>query len=123
MPRIDPDRWRELQPMLDHALELPADERAAWLEHVHAQHPELAADIAALLAAEDEAERGRFLADPPTMSLAGLTLGAYTLEHPLGHGGMGSVWLARRTDGRFEGRAAVKLMNLARAGPEPRRVS
>jgi serine/threonine-protein kinase len=26
---------------------------------------------------------------------------------------MGSVWLAHRTDGRFEGRVAVKLMNLA----------
>jgi eukaryotic-like serine/threonine-protein kinase len=31
----------------------------------------------------------------------------------LGRGGMGSVWLARRTDGRFEGRAAVKVLNLA----------
>ena len=26
---------------------------------------------------------------------------------------MGSVWLARRTDGRFEGHAAVKLLNLS----------
>ena len=34
---------------------------------------------------------------------------------------MGSVWLAERCDGRFEGRAAVKLLNLAligRAGEE-----
>src|SRR6185437_2267583 len=43
----------------------------------------------------------------------GLELGAYTLERLLGQGGMGSVWLARRTDGRFEGEAAVKLLNLA----------
>src|SRR5262249_10838217 len=36
-------------------------------------------------------------------------------------GGMGSVWLAERCDGRFEGRAAVKLLNIAlmgRAGEE-----
>lgn len=45
--------------------------------------------------------------------LDGLEIGAYTLERPIGHGGMGSVWLAHRTDGRFEGRVAVKLMNLA----------
>ena len=34
---------------------------------------------------------------------------------------MGSVWLAERSDGRFDGRAAVKLLNLAlvgRAGEE-----
>jgi serine/threonine-protein kinase len=47
------------------------------------------------------------------VSLAGLQLGAYTLARPLGQGGMGSAWLARRSDGRFEGVVAVKLMNLA----------
>ncbi len=45
-----------------------------------------------------------------------LQLGAYTLETPLGQGGMGSVWLARRSDGRYEGRAAVKLLNAALVG-------
>src|SRR5690606_15714794 len=39
------------------------------------------------------------------------------IEAPLGHGGMGTVWLARRTDGRFEGRAAVKILNLALLSP------
>jgi tetratricopeptide (TPR) repeat protein len=43
-------------------------------------------------------------------------LGAYTLESPLGQGGMGTVWLARRSDGRYEGRAAVKLLNAALVG-------
>ena len=39
----------------------------------------------------------------------------------IGQGGMGNVWLARRDDGRFEGRAAVKLLNaslVGRAGEE-----
>src|SRR6185503_12614127 len=43
------------------------------------------------------------------------------LERPIGAGGMGAVWLARRSDGRFEGSAAVKLLNLsilARLGEE-----
>jgi eukaryotic-like serine/threonine-protein kinase len=54
-------------------------------------------------------------------SLAGQTLGAYRLISLIGQGGMGSVWLAERCDGRFEGRAAVKLLNIAllgRAGEE-----
>jgi len=39
--------------------------------------------------------------------------GSYALEQPLGRGGMSSVWLARRIDGRFEGRAAIKFLDLA----------
>ena len=31
MAVIDRDRWRELGPLLDRALELPDEERAAWL--------------------------------------------------------------------------------------------
>ena len=43
---------------------------------------------------------------PPSAAatLAGQLVGAYTLEAPLGQGGMGSVWLALRSDGRFEAR-------------------
>ena len=58
---------------------------------------------------------------PRAATLAGLTLDAYTLVSPIGQGGMGSVWLARRSDGRFEGAAAVKLLNaslVGRAGEE-----
>jgi len=113
MPAIDPDRWRTLQPLLDHALELQESERPSWLATLRERDPSLADDVAALLAEEDVADRGRFLADPPIPSLAGMRLGPWVLEQPLGQGGMGSVWLARRADGRFEGRAAVKLMNLA----------
>lgn len=53
---------------------------------------------------------------PLEASLAGQTVGAYTLECPIGQGGMGSVWLAQRSDGRFEGRAAVKFLNTALVG-------
>jgi serine/threonine protein kinase len=48
--------------------------------------------------------------------LAGLELGPYRLVSPIGQGGMGSVWLAERVDGRFEGRVAVKLLNVSLVG-------
>jgi eukaryotic-like serine/threonine-protein kinase len=45
------------------------------------------------------------------VSLAGQTVGAYTLESQIGQGGMGRVWLASRNDGRFERRVAVKFLH------------
>jgi serine/threonine-protein kinase len=117
MSPIRRDHWPDIQALLDRALDLAPDERARWLEQLRAESPSHAAELAALLAGEAEADRRGFLADRPAVSLAGAELGAYTLERLLGQGGMGSVWLARRTDGRFEGRAAVKLMNLALLSP------
>jgi len=110
---VDRDRWRELEPLLDQALELTDEEQSAWLARLRTSSPGLADELSALLSGEAVADRAGFLAAPLDVTLAGLELGAYTLERPIGHGGMGSVWLARRTDGRFEGRAAVKLLNLA----------
>jgi serine/threonine-protein kinase len=40
-------------------------------------------------------------------------VGNYALERQLGEG---AVWLARRRDGRYEGRAAIKFLDLARLG-------
>jgi tetratricopeptide (TPR) repeat protein len=77
----------------------------------------LATELRAFLAEEELADRRGFLSSMPDVTLAGVELGAYRLERPLGQGGMGSVWLARRTDGRFEGVAALKLLNLAMVNP------
>jgi serine/threonine-protein kinase len=113
MTLLDRERWRQLEPLLDHALELSVEQRADWLDALRTTSPEIAADLSSLLDDDVAAERRGFLATPVELSLAGVVVGAYTLERPLGHGGMGSVWLARRTDGRFEGTAAVKLLNLS----------
>jgi len=40
----------------------------------------------------------------------GSRLGAWTLLRPLGEGGMGTVYLAERSDGHYEQRAAIKLL-------------
>jgi serine/threonine protein kinase/tetratricopeptide (TPR) repeat protein len=128
MPPISADRWRVLSPYLDEALELAADERAAWLASISARDPALAADLHTMLAQHQVVHESRFLEhavlDPRmtlTQSLAGQIVGAYRLISPIGQGGTGSVWVAERCDGRFDGRAAVKLLNIAlvgRAGEE-----
>lgn len=57
-------------------------------------------------------QNGRFDL-PNTTGLAGQTFGAYKLISQPGQGGMGSVRVAERSDGRFERRVAVKFLNLA----------
>ncbi|MEP7325082.1 MAG: serine/threonine-protein kinase [Gemmatimonadota bacterium] len=117
MPIIDRANWVSLEPLLDQALDLEPEERSRWLRELSERSPVLAAELTAFLDEEALADRRGFLSGMPDVSLEGLELGAYRLERPLGQGGMGTVWLARRTDGRFEGVAALKLLNLAMVNP------
>jgi tetratricopeptide (TPR) repeat protein len=114
---LDLDRWRVLSPMLDRMLDLTQPDRESWLAELRTTEPELAAELSALMDSDAKANARSFLETPPLVTLSGVELGAYTLERPLGSGGMGSVWLGRRTDGAFEGHAAVKLLNLALVTP------
>src|SRR5688572_3152699 len=110
--------WDRLSPLLDRALELPDADRARFLAEIRGDDADAAAALERLLAEHDQVLASAFLEAPPIAglvppSLAGQTVGAYTLERPIGMGGMGIVWLARRSDGRFEGKVALKLVNLA----------
>jgi len=121
MSTLSPDQWQVLSPYLDQALAMTDDERATWLSSLGKQDPALAAQLGALLdehrvlAQEGFLENRRF-ALPNSTGLPGQTLGPYTLISQIGQGGMGSVWLAQRSDGRFERQAAIKFVSFALAG-------
>ena len=113
--------WKTVSAYLETALELSSDERAVWLAAIRTENPAGAEKVAAWLAEFDAMRSVGFLEDaaevlPARAALAGAQLGAYRLLEPIGHGGMGSVWLAERSDGRFQGRVAVKLLNAALVG-------
>ncbi len=121
MPIDDQSRWKAASPFLDQALEEPEANRAQWLESLRIENPRMAADVEKLLLDQRALLAERFLeqniAPPPnSIAAAGQPLGAYTLVSRIGHGGMGTVWLAERNDGRFDRRAAVKFLNLALLG-------
>ena len=112
---IDPQRWQRLSPWLDQVLDLPVDQRGDWLDALAERDAELAADLRELMAGGTAGAAAQVLLDAAPavalQALAGRRIGGYTLIEPLGEGGMGTVWLAERSDGRFEGRAAVKLLH------------
>ena len=117
-----PARWAEIKAVFEAALDLPPGERAAAL--AASGLDESAQDeVRSLLQHHDEATSAdEFLSTPasldeagssdtrPAPALPGQRLGAWEVVRPLGTGGMGEVFEARRADGSYEGRAAVKLL-------------
>ena len=123
MAVVDEAIWRRLSPLLDRALELDGAERAEYLASLRRTDPDTGAAVEGFLVSHESALASGFLAAPRQVapaSLAGQIVGAYTLVEPIGAGGMGTVWLARRSDGRFEGTAAVKLLNAVARRPRRR---
>jgi len=121
MSKLSPDQWQVLGPHLDEALEMTGDERATWLSSLQSENPTLAYQLEILLREHRVLSEEGFLEAsalelPEGPGLAGQTLGVYTLVSQIGHGGMGSVWLAERSDGRFERRVAVKVLNIGLMG-------
>jgi eukaryotic-like serine/threonine-protein kinase len=121
MSTLSPDQWQAVSPYLEQALGMSEEERPAWLASLQAQDPTLADQVRMLLdehlalAEAGFLEKNQF-ARPRGQGLAGQTVGPYTLLSQIGQGGMGSVWLAERNDGRFERQVAVKFLNIALVG-------
>ena len=115
----DARAWADALAAFDTWAELADDARAAWLASMAADRPALHARLLSLIAADRDAEDRSFLsadaqaAPQAAADLAGRRLGPWLVERLIGSGGMGQVWLARRTDGLYEGLAAIKLMRLS----------
>jgi serine/threonine protein kinase/Tol biopolymer transport system component len=121
MAAPSPDQWRILSPLLEKALRMTDGERSTWLSGLHTQDPSLAHQLELLFNHHRILNRDGFLEKrsiglPYESGLTGQTIGAYRLIRQIGHGGMGSVWLAERNDARFERTVAVKFLKIALIG-------
>ncbi|HEV2268736.1 MAG TPA: protein kinase [Steroidobacteraceae bacterium] len=110
-------RSGRLDSELDRLLDLPPEQRERALRHDYAGEPQLRAELESLL--RSAAAMGSFMAEPaqPSREAAAdaaaiaVRLGPWELIRRIGSGGMGEVFEARRGDGSFEQRAAVKLLH------------
>jgi serine/threonine protein kinase len=121
MSALSPDQWHVLSPYLDRALTLSEEERPRWLAAIREENPTLADQLQELLDERRVVAQKAYLEKSPTLpplspGLSGQIVGAYRLISLVGQGGMGAVWLAERSDGRFERKAAVKFLSAALMG-------
>lgn len=121
MGRQDLERWVAISDAFDRAIDLRDAERGAFLAELQRRDASVADAVRQMLTERDELDRHALLsreAALPAQSpgLVGQRIGAYTLDRIIGHGGMGTVWLAQRSDGRYEGRAAIKFLNASLVG-------
>jgi len=121
------DDWKALSALLDEMLEVPTGDRDVWVAALRERSPDIAARLDELLRDQSSLKDRHFMEGSARIGAIagaepGQTIGQYTLETLAGSGGMGSVWLARRSDGRFEGRVAIKFLHVeALGGPAARR--
>lgn len=129
---MDKKTWHKIENIADRALSLPAKARELFISKECQGNTELQHEVEALIKSITDSEG--WLEDPAdfisdlfkdlpdeldvlqsTRSLIGKKVGAYTIIKEIAKGGMGTVFLAKRTDGVFEHKVAIKLINADRA--------
>jgi len=117
------ERWTQLEPLVDMALEMDDDERSAFVESVSRRDADLADDLRRLLRADSTssdvletavAERSSLLHGPLTSGSDDLqaelqaSLDGYTIERELGGGGMSRVFVAH--DAGLDRKVVIKVL-------------
>ena len=112
--------WERIEPILDTALEMPPDSWPAYLDTACGRDTPLRAAVERLLLSTGETESAATTsagavawAQPLLVErelAAPSRIGPYVIDHVLGRGGMGSVYLAARDDAEFARRVALKVM-------------
>lgn len=108
--------WNEIDEIFHAALDATPDARGDVLDRLCSNRAEVRAEVESLLEAYASAT-GFLHASAPIDLIAhetpvgvGTVLGTYRLMEEIGQGGMGTVFLAERTDGSFSHRVAIKVM-------------
>lgn len=115
--------WQKVNEIVLDALELNATRRPEFIENRCLDAPDIRREVESLLDGEPAVEAEDFFGasavinyasffnrDEDPEALAGQEIGNYRIIREIGRGGMGSVYLAERADGKFEQRVALKLL-------------
>ena len=111
---MDKSLWEQLKPILEIALTLDPKDRDAYLKSACAGNIKLYEESLNLLANESpvtfELSQALSVTQAESHYHEGQILGHYKLIKEIGRGGMGAVFLAERTDGEYDQKVAIKIL-------------
>ena len=125
--KMEQHQWETINEILDTALELQKEKRAAYIEKECEGDQKLKQTVTELLNSIEKSDTEGFLegaeayprqlaadfsiSDQPSQSvLIGKTIGKYKILELIGHGGMGSVFLTERIDDAYHKKIALKVL-------------
>jgi serine/threonine protein kinase/tetratricopeptide (TPR) repeat protein len=120
--------WSRVKSLVEELGSLPAEQREQFLQSPSIG-PQLRLEVEELLALESSGNalfgvtqwRGK-LETAVFQELAnGTTIGSYRVVQEIGRGGMGAVYLAERSDGAYQQRVALKLLQTGLQNPRMNR--
>jgi serine/threonine-protein kinase len=122
---MTPDEWQRLKPLFEHALELPPEQRSAFVDKIRTEDDNLASRLLALIRSHEQEtasiERPLFRFDDPDeqplFSNGELILDRFRIVRFIARGGMGEVYEAFDTELREP--VALKTIR-ASIGSDPR---
>ena len=106
------ERFRQIRNLFDAAMEREPEARTGFLKEACQGDRDLLAEVARLLAAHGEptAWTNEGVTGPAPERREGRRVGPYEILRQLGEGGMGTVYLAVRSDGVFRKQVALKIV-------------
>ncbi len=121
--------WEKINNIVDTALELEKEERKRYINKECKDDPELKSEVTRLLESIQESEAEEFLEgkesypqnlvselsktfekSETSSSLVGQNIDNFKILEVVGHGGMGSVFLAERADKAYDQTVAIKVL-------------
>ncbi|WP_444997595.1 protein kinase domain-containing protein [Aliikangiella sp. IMCC44359] len=118
---MNPNRWKKIKKLFEKAVDLPENKQLTFL-HNNEEDATIIDEVMQLISAEREdattsnqglqtivVSSAHKLFFEQNKLNSGDQIGAYTIKELIGEGGMGSVYLAYRTDNQFEQEVAIKI--------------
>jgi serine/threonine-protein kinase len=125
---MDQQQWKRINNIVDTALELTKEERDTYIQEQCKEDKQLIEKITTFIEAIEQSDTEGFLEDlsnyqqqlaqdvldedaqKKDAALVGSTIDSYEVIKLIGHGGMGSVFLAKRADNTYEQKVAFKVL-------------